>query len=240
MNFQDLHELLRLEVVRRIESGELTGTRLAQQAGFQQAHISNFLNRKRALSLDGLDRVLKAQGLTIDQILPLQVAASSSTDMAGGKFEDEIVRVPIVSALAAAEDENISVEGVAESLPIATSQLAENRIRLSRRSAGWQRFVALRLDALQAAAMEPTLASGTIAVIDRHYNSLAPYRAHEPTLYAVRYGGGILLRYVEFSDGRLILRPNALVCGLQLITIAPEELPSDYIVGRICLLIHDL
>jgi len=34
MNFQDLHELLRLEVLRRIESGDLTGTRLAGQAGF--------------------------------------------------------------------------------------------------------------------------------------------------------------------------------------------------------------
>ena len=52
MNFQDLHELLRVELVRRIEQGTLTGSRLAVQAGFQQAHISNFLNRKRALCLD--------------------------------------------------------------------------------------------------------------------------------------------------------------------------------------------
>ena len=68
MNFQDLHELLRLELLRRIELGSLTGTSLARQSGFRQAHISNFLNRKRSLSLDGLDRVLAAQNLSIEQI----------------------------------------------------------------------------------------------------------------------------------------------------------------------------
>src|ERR1700730_146600 len=78
MNFQDLHDLVRLELFRRIERGTLTGSRLAQQAGFQQAHISNFLNRKRALSLEGLDRVLAAQNLTIDQILPLELTAAAA------------------------------------------------------------------------------------------------------------------------------------------------------------------
>ncbi len=79
MNFQDLHELLRLELLRRIERGTLTGSRLAQQIGFQQAHVSNFLNRKRALSLEGLDRVLASQNITIDQLLPLEIQATHST-----------------------------------------------------------------------------------------------------------------------------------------------------------------
>src|SRR6202020_3113794 len=76
MNFQDLHELLRIELLRRIELGSLTGSSLARQAGYRQAHISNFLNRKRALSLEGLDRVLAAQNLTVDQILPLDLSAA--------------------------------------------------------------------------------------------------------------------------------------------------------------------
>src|SRR5258708_40158363 len=77
MNFQDLHDLLRLALLRRIERGTLPGTPLAHQAGFQQAHISNFLNRKRSLSLEGLDRVLAAQNLTIDQIPPLELTAAT-------------------------------------------------------------------------------------------------------------------------------------------------------------------
>jgi hypothetical protein len=240
MNFQDLHELLRLEVLRRIESGDLTGTRLAQQTGFQQAHISNFLNRKRALSMEGLDRVLAAQGLTVEEILPVAVSAGAEV---GAPAEtapgEEIALVPIVSPSAAAEEGEIRA-AVIEALPVAASRLLDNRARPSRRTAGWQRFVALRLDAQQAAAMEPVLASGTIAVIDRHYNSLAPYRAHEPTLYAVRHGAGLLLRYVEFAEGWLVLRPSAMECAVQLIAVGPDEMPSDHIAGRVCLLIHDL
>ena len=241
MNFQELHELLRLEVVRRIERGDLTGTRLAQQTGFQQAHISNFLNRKRALSLEGLDRVLAAQGLAVDQILPVQLDASAETlGPPDAPREDEIAMVPIVSTQVVANEAQVDLAAVVETVPIAATRLAENRARPSRRSSGWQRFVALRLDAQQAAAMEPTLASGMIVVIDRHYNSLAPYRAHEPTLFAMRHGGGVLLRYVEFDDNRLVLRPSAVDCAVQLIAIAQNEAPSDYVAGRVCLLIHEL
>lgn len=242
MNFQDLHELLRLEVLRRIEAGDLTGTKLAQQTGFRQAHISNFLNKRRALSLEGLDRVLAAQGLTINQILPVELAAGA--DMSGGadagSDEEKISMVPLVSASVAAEEGQIQAASVLETVPVAVSRLAENRGRPSRRNTGWQRFVAIRLDAQQTAAMEPLLASGTIVVIDRHYNSLAPYRAHQPTVYAVRWAGGLLLRYVQFEDGRLILRPLEIDCAMQLLPIGPQDSPSDYIIGRVCLLIQDV
>ena len=54
---------------QRIEAGELTGLRLAQQTGFEQAHISNFLNRKRGLSLEGMDKVLSVQHLSVLDLL---------------------------------------------------------------------------------------------------------------------------------------------------------------------------
>src|ERR1700679_1735428 len=103
MNFQDLHELLRLELLQRIERGTLTGSRLAQQAGFQHAHISNFLNRKRSPSLEGLDRVLAAQNLPIDQILPLDLAAAAPI-----QSSDPIEIIPVVSPSAAMDEARIS------------------------------------------------------------------------------------------------------------------------------------
>src|ERR1700729_1227992 len=93
MNFQDLHELLRVELLRRIERGGLTGSRLAQQTGFRQAHISNFLNRKRSLSLEGLDRVLASQNITIDQLLPLEIQATHSTQP---QTSDPTESIPVV------------------------------------------------------------------------------------------------------------------------------------------------
>lgn len=235
MNFQDLHELLRLELIRRIERGVLTGSRLAQQTGFQQAHISNFLNRKRALSLEGLDRVLAAQDITVDQILPVELTAAASP-----ASTSPIESVPIVSASTAMEEARISSTDVIESLHVSASRLADNRARPSPKNVHWQRFVGVRSDAQQAAAMEPVLAPGTIAVIDRHYNSLAPYRAHQPNLYAVRNGRALLLRYLDFEDSRLILRPSSTSCPIQLLALAPDETPADYIVGRVCLLFYEL
>ena len=70
MNFSQLHERLRIEVLRRIDSGSLTAALLAHRTGFAPAHISNFLNRKRRLSLDALDKVLQSESLTIGDLFP--------------------------------------------------------------------------------------------------------------------------------------------------------------------------
>lgn len=235
MNFQDLHELLRLELLRRIERGSLTGSRLAQQAGFQQAHISNFLNHKRSLSLEGLDRVLASQNLTIDQILPLDLAAAASP-----QINESLDTIPVVSPSVAMDEARVPESAIIETVQVSASRLHDNRARPSTRRAHWQRFLAIRADAQQSAAMEPLLAPGAIAVLDRHYNSLAPYRAHQQTLYAVRCGAALLLRYVDFDERRLILRPYSRDFPVQLLPLASHESPADYIVGRVCLVFSEL
>jgi hypothetical protein len=235
MNFQDLHELVRLEVLRRIERGTLNGSRLAQQTGFKQAHISNFLNRKRAMSLAGLDRLLASQKLSVDQILPLNIDAASAP-----VTNDAIEAVPIVSPSAAMDQARTTPSSVIETIPVSTARLYDHRTRNSSKYANWQRFVAIRVDAQQASAMEPLLNIGTIATLDRHYNSLAPYRAHQATLYAVRSGVSLLLRFVEFNEGHLILRPYSRAFPIQLLRLSSHESPADYIVGRVCLLSSEL
>jgi hypothetical protein len=239
MNFQDLHELVRLELLRRIERGTLTGKRLAHQARFQQAHISNFLNRKRALSLEGLDRVLAAQDLRIEEILPLDLTAGTKQS-SGIPEADPIEWIPLVSSSSAMEDVQIAASEVIETVPVLAARLQENRAKAAPRRGQWDRFVAVRVDAQQAAAMAPVLATGALAVIDRHWNSLAPYRANLPNLYAVRSGAMLLLRYVDFDERHLILRPFLREFPVQLIGLKDEEGPADYIVGRICLVVAEV
>jgi len=237
MTFADLHELVRGELARRIERGDLTGVALARRSGFKQGHISNFLNGKRALSLGGLDRVLAALGLTADQMMPLELsAAAESTSRPGETLES----VPVVAASAAMEDALVRPEQVIETIQVAASRLEACRVRASARVAGWQRFVAVRADVQQAAAMDPMIAAGAVVVIDRQYNSLTPYWARQRTLYAVRAGNGLALRFVDFDDGRLILRPLALEFPVQLVALGEKETPGDYIVGRVCLVVSEL
>lgn len=64
-----LQDNLRKTLRTRIDAGDLTGLRLAQQTGFKQAHISNFLNKKRGLSVEGMDRVLSVQHLSVLDLL---------------------------------------------------------------------------------------------------------------------------------------------------------------------------
>src|ERR1700727_327877 len=127
MNVQDLHELLRLELLRRIERGILTGSRLPHQAGFQQAHISNFLNRKRSLSLEGLDRVLASQNLTIDQILPLELTAAAEPL----PTFDATETIPVVAASVAMDEAHVAPSAIIETIHVSASRLHDNRSRLS-------------------------------------------------------------------------------------------------------------
>lgn len=234
MNFHDLHEQLRLELLRRIELGALTGTSLAHQVGFKQGHVSNFLNCKRMLSLEGLDRVLQTQNLTISELMPLDLSASAK-DSAG---EDDVV--PVVSLSAAMEEAVVRSGSVIETVRILRSRLEDTRSRPSPRHTRWQRFVAIRADVHQAAAMDPVIAPGAIVVLDRHYNSLAPYRPHQRNLYAVGTKAGLVLRYVDFDNGTLILRPLSANFPVQLIAVAAHETPADFLVGRVCMVMAEI
>src|SRR3984885_1876351 len=94
MNFTQMHDQLRLVLLRRIQRGTLSVSLLARQTGFGQSHLSNFLRSRRQLSLEAMDRVLRAQHLTAADLLP-------ALDAPKLQFTDEESVVPIVSQHAA-------------------------------------------------------------------------------------------------------------------------------------------
>ena len=60
MRLLELQDRLRAHIRARIDRRELTGVGLSQQAGLQQGHLSNFLNARRGLSLESMDRLMDA------------------------------------------------------------------------------------------------------------------------------------------------------------------------------------
>jgi len=139
MGFTALSEALRREVSRRIESGELTGTELARRVGFTQAHISNFLNRKRGLKLSALDRALRALDLTIYDLLdPVEAARHAAVPESQ---PGDWVEIPLVGAEAAAASPAI-VEGQARER-VKYRRATLDRIQEDTSSArkAWTRFV---------------------------------------------------------------------------------------------------
>jgi hypothetical protein len=113
------------------------------------------------------------------------------------------------------------------------------RARVSNPRRAWQRFVAVRIPSADALPMEPLVLPEAITLLDRHYISLMPYRPNRPNLYAVRNGSHLVLRYVDFIAGRLVLRPHNIAFPVDLIEVDPSESPSDLIAGRIALILNE-
>jgi transcriptional regulator with XRE-family HTH domain len=230
MNLEFLQENLRLEILRRIRRGLLSGAELARSSGFRHAHISNFLHGKRTLSLQGFDRILAAGNLSVLDLIPaLNPDASNSNGSS-----PSVQTIPVVTQEAAIFQPRIAPPSILETIPVPDSAL---QLALARPAAGrsvWLRFVAIRADAEHAVPMYPLLQQDSIAVVDRHYNSLARYRPMQPTMYAVHSDGRLHVCFLNFEANRLILRPRNLASSVRLIELAPYEQPSDRIVGRIC------
>lgn len=234
MNFSQMHERLRLELLRRIQRGTLSVSLLARQTGFGQAHLSNFLRSRRQLSLEAMDRVLAAQRLTVADLLPAlpQQALWRDDESAGA--------IPVVSHATALFEPVIRPSAVQLMLHLPPGALETVRSRATNVRHAWQRFVAVRVAAADALPMEPLVLPEALVLIDRHYNSLLPYRPNRPNLYAIRHGAHLTVRYAEFQSSRLILRPHNIAFPVELIAMDPEESLSDWLAGRVALILNEI
>ena len=234
MNFTQMHERLRLELLRRIQRGTLSVSLLGRQTGFGQAHLSNFLHCRRQLSLQAMDRIMVSQHLTATDLLPVLYP---SGDLAA---EMESSSVPIVSHAAALFEPHIRPSAVHSLLRLPAGVLQSLHTRVSNTRRAWQRFVAVRISSADALAMDPLVLPEAIVLIDRHYNSLAAYRPGRLNVYAVRHGAHLTLRYVDFLSDRIVLRPHNIAYPVDVVELESAEAVGDLLAGRIALIVNEL
>jgi phage repressor protein C with HTH and peptisase S24 domain len=232
MKFKALQENLRKEMWKRIDAKELTGLKLADQTDFKQAHISNFLNRKRQLSLDGLDRMLTVQHLSVLDLLdPAEINKRASILPPS---EDDFENVLLVEGRIAAGEPLVTNEDVKEILKFKKTFLKRLRAEMASPRDEWRRFVLIKVDERDGMSMYPRLLPGSTVLIDRHYNSLTPYRKSEKNMYAVRRDGGATIKYVDQDGANLVLRPHNHDYPTNVIDIEEGKTVADFIVGRVC------
>lgn len=231
MKFRNLQENLRQALLSRIEEGELTGMRLAEQTGFQQAHISNFLNRKRGLSLEGMDKVLQTQRLSVLDLLdPEEINRRVSiAPPAESGFQNVFVVEPEV----AASEPLIMSMAVKDLVKFRTAFLRRLRAETQASRENWERFVVIRADAREGMSMYPRIVPGAWLLLDRHYTSLNPYRKNDGTMYAVWKKDSCVVRYVQVEGESLILRPQNQAYPVEVVPIADKP-AAEHIVGRVC------
>jgi hypothetical protein len=232
MKFRALQENLRKALWGRIEEGQLTGLRLAEETGFKQAHISNFLNRKRGLSVEGMDKVLSVQHLSVFDLLDHREINKRASIVPPSN--DEFENVFVVEPSVATRQAIIMRMKVKDILKYKKSFLRKLRADTEGDRERWERFVAIRVDGREGMSMYPRLLPGATVLLDRHYNSLKPYRKGESNMYAVTKNGNCTIKYVEIAGSHLVLRPHNASYPVEVIALESGEKPHDYLTGRVC------
>jgi len=232
MKFKVLQDNLRKTLWARIEEGDLTGLRLAKETGFKQAHISNFLNRKRGLSIEGMDKVLNVQRLSVLDLLdPREINKRASILPPS---EDEFQNVLLVDGAVAATQPLVMSMKVKEMLKFKKSFLRKLRSEMEGDRDHWERFVLIKVDGREGMSMYPRLLPAATVLIDRHYNSLKPYRKGASNMYAVAKNGACTVKYVELAGRHLVLRPHNPAYPVGVMPMAEGKTAADYLIGRVC------
>ena len=228
---QHLQDRLRAHIRARIDRRELTGVSLSQQAGVKQGHLSNFLNARRGLSLESMDRLLDALEISVLDLVDAREIESRALRPPQSAGLESIAIVSVEHATRLARFRPEQVGGTVSFRKGFLQKLRPNDI--CNRS-DWLRFVALRVDAGTVRAMFPRNANGATLLVDRHYTSLDPYRRQQPNLYAVRLQARCAVGYVSLAGDHLVLRPRNPELPVELAQINRARSYSDYMVGRVC------
>ncbi len=231
MTLQDLQDKLRAHIRARIDRGELTGSGLSREAGFQQGHLSNFLNARRGLSVESMDRLLQTLNIGVLDLADLKDIEQQLSFPAGTSgFEN----VAVVTGEQAAHLPRFTPEQARESRSFSKSFLRKLKPNDAGNRSEWLRFVLVLLNAKAAGGMFPRIPAGATLLLDRHYNSLQPYRRLQPNIYAVQAGTRCLVGYVSVAGDNLVLRPRNPQHEVELVRIDRGRRYHDYIVGRVC------
>jgi transcriptional regulator with XRE-family HTH domain len=232
IRFQSLQESLRAAVWARLERGELTGKSLAGKAGFRQAHLSNFLNGKRGLSLQAMDRLLDVLHLDVLQLAGLEDAARPALR---AELDSEArADVAVVTLAAAARRSRFSRHDIQDTVSFRQSFLRTLKPHMSGNRRDWTRFVVVQVDEENAAGMMPVVRAGAQVLLDRHHNA-PPVSEVSPDLYAVMDKTGNFISRITATPGHIILRPKdeSESSPVRLVTIPAGRRAGDLIIGRV-------
>jgi len=230
MRFLDLQDRLRAHIRARIDRRELTGVMLSLQAGLQQGHLSNFLNARRGLSLESMDRLLDALQIGVLDLVDAQEIEQRVLRPSATGLES----VAVISVEHAARLARFSPEQVGGTVNFRKAFLRRLRPNDVCNRGDWLRFVSVKLDRKNVRAVFARSAAGATLLVDRHYTSLDPYRRFQPNLYAVRLHSRCAVGYVSLAGDHLVLRPRNPELPVELARINRARSYCDYIVGRVC------
>jgi hypothetical protein len=148
--------------------------------------------------------------------------------------QDDFDNVLLVDGPVAARQPIIMSMKVRDIMKLKRSFLRKLRPEMEGDREHWERFVIIRVDGREGMSMYPRLLPGATVLLDRHYNSLKPYRKGECTMYAVARDGTCTVKYAEVAGTHLVLRPHNTAYPVEVMPMEPGKKVHDYLIGRVC------
>jgi hypothetical protein len=179
-----------------------------------------------------MDKVLNVQRLSVLDLLDPQEVNKRASILPPS--DDEFENVLAVDGSIAATAPLVMGMNVNDIVKFKKSFLRRLREETEGGRAKWERFVVIKIDSRDGMSMYPRLLPGANALIDRHYNSLKPYRKGESNMYAINRDGECTVKYVEVAGKYMVLRPHNQAYPVEVIPMEAGMSASDYIVGRVC------
>jgi len=179
-----------------------------------------------------MDKVLRVQHLSVLDLLdPNEVNKRASILPPS---EDEFENVLVVDGAIAANEAMIMSMEVKEILKFKKSFLRGLRPETEGNRDEWERFVVIVANGREGMSMYPRLLPGATVLVDRHYNSLKPYRKGDFNMYAVKKDNACTIKYVEVAGRHLVLRPHNPAYPVEVMLMEEGKHARDYLIGRIC------
>jgi hypothetical protein len=148
--------------------------------------------------------------------------------------DDEFQNVLMVDGSIAATEPLLMSMDVKEIIKFKKSFLRKLRPAIEGGRDQLERFAAVQIEARDGMSMYPRLLPAATVLIDRHYNSLKPYRQGELSSYAVNKNELCTIRYVELTGRHLILRPHNNAYPVEVMPLQQGKKAHDYLIGRVC------
>lgn len=230
MTFLILQDQLRDHIRSRIRRRELTGSGLARAAGFPQGHLSNFLNFRRGLSLESMDRLLATLGIGVVDLIGADEIQRRAVPYESNENVEHVPLVANENAMRA----RLAPEQILDTRGFSKSFLRRLNPSKQHHRGDWRRFLLIKLETSVARDLFSGDITAATVLIDRHYTALEPYRRMHPNLYVVNFGEGCLAGYLAFVENSLVLRARDPHRLLQSVRVATGRSYSQYIIGRVC------
>lgn len=151
---------------------------------------------------------------------------------------EAVVQVPLVNHAVAIYEPYIRDSSTLAMVPFSGDTVKGLEERCSSARKQWDRFVAVRIGAEDARAMEPVLEADALILLDRHYTSFYPYPESETNLYGARVESRLLVRYAQFQGERVVLRAYQARVKAEVLEPDPGETANDLLVGRVVVVVN--